>query len=138
MNNYAEITINGKKVGLTFGMIASEEFLRLQLSRKADDVSKGNNLLMICDAMYAGAYNEAMLSRVPSPEYRDIVIGVEDLFSSEDVKDIAELNKACEIWKESRFGKSLDKISDGLKKKEQEESNPQPTGAKLESSHMGS
>lgn len=132
MNNNAELHINGEVVGLTFGMIASEEFVRMQLERgfTEETAASANKLLMICDAMYAGACNYAMLKRKPNPDYEAFVNSIDDLYSSDE--GVVELNKACEIWQESKFGKSLNTINEQVKKKLEELNQSLLTGQQLE------
>jgi hypothetical protein len=124
MNNYAEITINGKKVGMLFSMIAAEDFYNLQLGKEQTDTP--NNILAIGDAFYSGACCHAMLKREKKPVYYDFINAIDDLYSTEEgIKEIAE---ASLIWQESKFGKNVMSVSENLKKKEQQRESLQQTG----------
>lgn len=129
MNNYAELTIDGKKIGLLFGMIAAEEFYRLQLGK---DVTALNNTLMIAEIMYAGAYNFATVKRVPAPPYEFIIDGVDELYA--DDEGVKQLNDACTIYEESRFGKNIKQSAENLKKKVDEQNQSLSISSELESS----
>jgi len=136
MNNNAELIVNGDVIGLTFGMIASEEFVRAQLERgyTEESAKSANNLLMICDAMYAGACNYAMLKRKPNPDYETFVNAIDDLYSSDE--GVVQLNKACGVWQESKFGKSLGIINENIKKKLDELNQRPSTGQQSDNLHI--
>jgi len=120
MSNHCEININGKSVGLTFGMIAAEEFNRLQIEKSLDPNSVNGTLLM-ADVIYCGAVNRAYLDKVQPPKYADIVDGVDEIFS--DDERLPELDAVSKIYTESRMGKHLEKQTAAIKKKLAENQN---------------
>ncbi len=128
MNNHAELVTDNGTIGLTFGMIACEEFMRLQLGKELNEVGSLNGHQAIAEIMYAGAYNHCVVNRKPTPKLADIADIVDDLYDKDD--QVAQLNEACQIFNESRFGKEIPKIVEA--KKKEVENLLQQTGVKLD------
>jgi hypothetical protein len=138
MNNNTDITLHGNLVKLTFGMIANEEFMRLQLQDIANGASgldgygaRVSSTLNTANIIYAGAYNWACVNRVKVPEYAEIVDGVEGLFFEQSEQSLSAITNVMEVWKESRFGKNFTAIAEASKKKLEENQN-HPIGIRSE------
>jgi len=123
MNNNTEITlVDGSKLGLCFGMIANEEFMRLIMDQASQNVT-----LQSCNIIYAGAYNYAVNKRTKSPDYEFIVDQVEELYTTEE--GIKQISDVYEVFNDSRFGKNLLKSVETIKKKAEELNSSSPTSS---------
>jgi len=129
MNNHAELKTDNGIIGLTFGMIACEEFMRLQLGKELNEVGSLNGHQAITEIIYSGAYNFCVVNRKPVPKLADIADVVDGLYDNDE--QVAQLNEACQVFQESRFGKEIPKIVDA--KKKEVESLLKQTGLQLES-----
>lgn len=126
MNNHAELNTGDKVIGLTFGMAALEEWMRLQIGK--ENVETGiNGHQSIYEIIYAGAFNHSVINRKPVLSLPAIADIVDDMYDDEN--KVASLNEACKIFGESRFGKELPKVVEA--KKKEVESLLQQTGQKL-------
>lgn len=116
MNNYTSITINGKEIGLLFGMFALEEWNRLQLERNAlEGEIKVAGGLYLADIICAGANNYAVVKRIKTPNYSDIIEGVCDMYG--DDEHLQTMNDIVEVFTKSKFGEKLNTQTDLIKKK---------------------
>jgi len=133
MNNYAEITINGQKQPLLFGMFAVEEFNRIQLERsELNGNISANQGLGIADIVCAGAYNYSVVKRVKTHDYSIIIEAICDMYGDDEF--LPELNALSQAFLESRFGRQIEKQTDQLKKNILDESLSPSITVNLESS----
>jgi hypothetical protein len=103
--NYTTIEIEGKTIGLKFGM-ASFRYLQ---NRFIDGVSfNGNTLTEIgfAQIIYSGYYNNCIIKDViPEYNFEFFVDFVENNLKNDDI--INQINKVIDLWSENEFIKSM-------------------------------
>jgi hypothetical protein len=105
MNGLIKITLAGKAVQLTFGMMAIEEI------GNRHHEGAGGWFKMITDIVYGGYINDTFLEgKAPELSYRQIAETVEDLIT-EDSKVLTEVFKC---FMDSKAGKTM---AEAIKKK---------------------
>lgn len=121
MNGVVEITIEGNKHTLMFGVQACMIFQDLAVQNALDPNSKANEIKLISELFYSGLAGYAIRSRKQSPSF-EAAMDLFDKFSLEE-NFIVEHAEIWNTWRESKWGSSL--IANGeeaLKKKAELES----------------
>lgn len=114
--NYTTIEIEGKTIGLKFGM-ASFRYLQ---NRFIDGVSFNANMLTeigFAQIIYSGYYNNCIIKDViPEYNFEYFVDFIEKNLNNDDA--IKEINKVIQIWSENEFIKNANSnITEETKKK---------------------
>lgn len=112
--NYTTLTIDGKKIGIKFGM-ASFRYLSDKLSAGVGFENNDLNEIGIAHILYSGYYNNCLIKEVV-PEYKleFFVDIIESNLKNEDfVKQIQEI---IELWTENEFIKQTQKEVEPKKK----------------------
>ena len=103
--NYTTIDIEGKKIGLKFGM---SSFRYLQ-NRFKDEVSfNGSTLTEIgfAQILYSGYYNNCIIKDVvPEYNFEFFVDFIENNIKNEEI--IKQINLVIELWSENDFIKNV-------------------------------
>jgi hypothetical protein len=109
MNGRITIELAGEETGLTFGMLAVEEFGTRQA------IGNTGWAKLMTDLVYAGYCNEEILNGInPKLTYRDVADAVEELILSKD----PILQQVYKCFESSRAGADM---LDSVKKKMEEE-----------------
>lgn len=109
MNGRITIELTGEETGLTFGMLAVEEFGTRQA------IGNTGWAKLMTDLVYAGYCNEEILNGInPKLTYRDVAAAVEDLILAKD----PILQEVYKCFESSRAGADM---LDSVKKKMEEE-----------------
>jgi hypothetical protein len=102
--NYITIDIEGKKIGLKFGM-ASFRYLQ---NRFKDEVSfNGSTLTEIgfAQILYSGYYNNCIIKDVvPEYNFEFFVDFIENNLKNDEI--IAQINSVIELWSQNDFVKN--------------------------------
>jgi hypothetical protein len=138
MSNYFTLDLEGgKTLELCFGMVATEEFVRVvseqtkPVDGEEDSPIVNGGTIATINIVYCGAYNACVNNRKRPVPYKIIAEIVETLYDTpEGISQIAEM---YELYNESRFGRNVATITDGIKKKQAEESQSPSTGQPQES-----
>lgn len=114
--NYTTIEIEGKKIGLKFGM-ASFRYLQ---NKFVDGISfNGDNLneIGIANILYSGYYNNCIIKDiVPSLNFEYFVDFIENNLQNQSKID--EIRKIIELWSQNDFIKnSQETVVEEAKKK---------------------
>jgi hypothetical protein len=99
--NYTKIEIEGKTIGLKFGM-ASFRYLQ---NKMVEGISFDNNTLNeigIANILYSGYYNNCLIKQeIPSLTFETFVDYIELNLNNQQF--LEEVKKVIEIWAESDF-----------------------------------
>jgi hypothetical protein len=99
--NYTKIEIEGKNIGLKFGM-ASFRYLQ---NKMVDGISFDNNTLNeigIANILYSGYYNNCLIKQeIPELTFETFVDYIES--NLENQQFLEDIKKVIEIWAESDF-----------------------------------
>lgn len=113
--NYTQIEIEGKKIGLKFGM-ASFRYLQ---NKFIDGVSfNGNELneIGIAHIIYSGYYNNCLIKdEVPFILFEEFVDFIESNLKNDVI--LEEIKRIIGIWSENDFIKSTQEVKEETKKK---------------------
>lgn len=117
MNGVVDITVNGKKHTLRFGMMGVLEFERQNFINPTT-----NNAKIIVDLLYGGLYGEAMAKGKSPVAYHTIVQLHDEMAEQEDYP--AQIESVWKAFGESKYGseylKKMQELADAAKKKADE------------------
>lgn len=125
MNGYIQADILGKQRGLKFGTLATEQIF-LELAKLNADTNFYNSA-MIAVIIYWGLYNNSFVKREEMDFTFESVVDWVD----ENTDQVETITNIVRTWEEAKSTQIMkDKVSEELKKKNQDLTLPQKKGGK--------
>lgn len=125
MNGYIQADILGKQRGLKFGTLATEQIF-LELAKLNADTNFYNSA-MIAVIIYWGLYNNSFVKR----EEMDFTFESVVDWADENTDQVETITNIVRTWEDAKSTQIMkEKVSEELKKKNQDLTSPQKKGGK--------